>query len=330
MGKTNTPELTLGIEMTNEIYGPTFNPYDLTKSPGGSSGGAAAIVAAGGSVLDLGSDTGGSIREPAHFCGITGLKPTFGRVPRTGHSGPWELNIWDQLTQIGPMARYVEDLQLVLKVIMGEDGIDPTTVNRTVHRTRMEDVKNLRIAVYTDAEVLAPIEPITNSILNAARTLEDSGARVTYAYPDALKEVTDLYLRYTYANLGPMIIKTLNYYHTSIPGKHLVCLLDKIKNHTPVNKQDLDAELAVYRQRMNRFMDEFDLIICPANVTAAVGHAAGNPDYNHDAWFNLYAYNLTGWPAAVIRQEHTNNNLPVGIQIVGRPWREDQVLAVAG
>ena len=111
LGKTNCPELTLSYETDNLVYGRTSNPYDFTRTSGGSSGGAAAIIAAGGVSLDIGSDTGGSIRVPSHFCGIAGIKPTSGRVPRTGHIMPAE-GVLQSLTQIGPMARFVDDLIL--------------------------------------------------------------------------------------------------------------------------------------------------------------------------------------------------------------------------
>src|SRR6266480_3568007 len=124
LGKTNTPELTLSYDTENLIYGRTHNPYDLAQTPGGSSGGAAAILAVGGSALDIGSDTAGSIRIPAHFCGITGLKPTFGRVSRAGHIPPAG-GVAGRRTQVGPMARFVEDLVLALSIISGPDGEDP-------------------------------------------------------------------------------------------------------------------------------------------------------------------------------------------------------------
>ncbi len=114
LGKTNTPELTLSFETDNRVYGRTNNPYDLTRTSGGSSGGAAAIVAAGGAAFDIGSDTGGSIRLPCHFCGTAGIKPTSGRVPRTGHIISYG-GIHDGLTQLGPIARYVRDLGLILR-----------------------------------------------------------------------------------------------------------------------------------------------------------------------------------------------------------------------
>ena len=119
MGKTNTPELTLSGETDNLIYGQTRNPFNPERTPGGSSGGAGAIVSSGGSPLDLGSDTGGSIRLPSHFSGICGIKPTAGRVPRTGHIVPWGMGALDAWTTIGPMCRYVEDLVLSLPIISG-------------------------------------------------------------------------------------------------------------------------------------------------------------------------------------------------------------------
>ena len=125
LGKTNTPEFTMAFETDNLVYGKTNNPHDTSRTPGGSSGGAAAIVAAAGSPLDLGSDTGGSIRQPSHFSGIAGIKPTSGRVPRTGHAVPYGMGASDSLTQIGPMVRYVSDLTLVLPIVAGPDWEDP-------------------------------------------------------------------------------------------------------------------------------------------------------------------------------------------------------------
>ena len=124
LGKTNTPEFTWSDETDNDVYGRTSNPYDLERTPGGSSGGAAAIVAAGGAPFDIGSDTGDSIRQPAHVCGIAGLKPTSGRVPRTGHWPGFE-GLFQSFTQLGPLARRVEDLELLLPILAGPDGIDP-------------------------------------------------------------------------------------------------------------------------------------------------------------------------------------------------------------
>ncbi len=155
LGKTNTPELTLSYSTQNPIYGRTNNPYAVDRSPGGSSGGAAAIVAAGGSAFDIGSDTGGSIRLPAHFCGICGIRPTSGRVPRTGHAIPPGGPL-DALTQVGPLARSVEDLALILPIIAGPDGVDTWT--QPVPLGSMEGIPlpGRRVAYFSDNGICTP------------------------------------------------------------------------------------------------------------------------------------------------------------------------------
>ena len=329
VGKTNTPELTLGIEMSNDIFGPSFNPYDLKRSPGGSSGGAAAILAAGGVALELGSDTGGSIREPANYCGICGIKPTFGRVPRTGHAGPWELDIWDQLTQIGPMARSVDDLELLLNIIHGEDGIDPAAVTRPLRPSQEIKLENLRIAYYTDAGVLEPMVEIQTAINIAAQVLAQANATIRQDFPPVLAKVSDLYIDYTYSYLQPFLQKTLDYYGTVEPALNMKRLLNNVKNSKMAQRSEIIFELNDFRVQMGKFMQDYDIIICPSNITAAIAHSSPDTEYDHNTWFNLYAYNLTGWPAAVVPAGLTDQGLPYGIQIVGKPWHEDQVLAVA-
>jgi len=143
LGKTNVPELALAPETDNVVYGCTNNPYDLSRSPGGSSGGEASIIAAGGSPLGLGSDCGGSIRAPAHFCGLAGIKPTTGRVSRTGHFPPVD-GLMNRLWQVGPIARFVEDLTLALPVIAGVDWRDPILVPMTLGDPELVDLKSLR------------------------------------------------------------------------------------------------------------------------------------------------------------------------------------------
>src|SRR5210317_176418 len=172
LGKTNTPELTLSGETNNLIYGRSLNPFDLARSPGGSSGGSAAIIACGGSALVLGSDTGGSIREPAHLCGLTGIKPTSGRTPRSGHIVPHAAGVMDSLTQIGPMARYVEDLVLALPIICGPDGRDPAVVPVPVGNPAEVDLSKLRIAWYADNGILAAAEDIQRVVTETAAKLQ--------------------------------------------------------------------------------------------------------------------------------------------------------------
>ena len=127
LGKTNLPEISMGFESSNLVYGKANNPFDVERTPGGSSGGEASIIAAGGSPFGIGSDAGGSIRWPAHCCGIVGMKPTTGRTARTGH-WPAFSGIFSLVTQIGPMARSVEDIALTLPMLSGPDGVDPTVM----------------------------------------------------------------------------------------------------------------------------------------------------------------------------------------------------------
>jgi len=177
LGKTNTPELTLYYDTENLIHGRTRNPYDLARSPGGSSGGAAAIVAACGAPFDLGTDTGGSIRLPAHFCGIAGLKPTSGRVPGTGLIIPPGSPV-DALTQIGPMARHVEDLYPILRLICGPDDEDASAVPAPLRDPRRVRLERLRVAWYVDNGVFAVTPEVRAVIRNAARSLGAACARV--------------------------------------------------------------------------------------------------------------------------------------------------------
>ena len=153
MGKTNTPEFTLSFQTDNLVYGRTNNPYDPARTPGGSSGGAAAIIAAGASPFDIGTDTGGSIRLPSHFCGITGIKPTTGRVPCTGNALP-SSGLIAPLSQPGPLARHVEDLCMLLPLISGPDLIDPYAVDATWHDPAKVSLDTLRVGYHTDNDFL--------------------------------------------------------------------------------------------------------------------------------------------------------------------------------
>src|SRR5262252_9087417 len=192
LGKTNTPELTLSGETDNLVYGRTNNPYDVSRTPGGSSGGAGAILAAGGSALDIGSDTGGSIRLPAHFCGIAGIKPTSGRVPRTGHVVPFGMGAVDALTQLGPMARYVEDLILTLPIIAGVDWHDPAIVPMLLGDPHTVNITGLRIAMYTDNGIMSPTPETAAAVCAAATALAEAGASVEEDRPAVLEQTADL------------------------------------------------------------------------------------------------------------------------------------------
>ena len=182
LGKTNTPELTLSYDTENLIYGRTHNPYDLARTPGGSSGGAAAILAVGGSALDIGSDTAGSIRIPAHFCGIAGLKPTIGRVSRAGHILP-PGGVVGQQTHVGPMARFVEDLVLVLSIIAGPDPEDPEVMSVELEDPGAVEIAALRVGYFTESSKGRATSEMVQAVRSATETLASAGLKCEPARP---------------------------------------------------------------------------------------------------------------------------------------------------
>jgi amidase len=328
LGKTNTSELTLGGEMENVIYGATFNPYDLSKSPGGSSGGAGAIIAAGGSPLDLGSDTGGSIREPAHMCGIVGIKPTFGRVPRTGHAISFGAGIVDILTQIGPMARYVEDLRLALPLICGPDWQDPTVVSMVLGDPAVVRLENLHIALYTDGGLSSSDPVISETVLATGKALAEAGAAVEEQAPVVLKRAPELYQWLHFIDRGRWLRRLLQQAGTSKPGPHIARLLEEAESANVPDLSMVLEEINHFRTKMLQFISRFDAIVCPVETYPAAPHGVTEKPGKHDDWGHMYAYNLTGWPAAVVRSGTTAQGLPIGVQVVGQPWREDVVFAI--
>jgi len=328
LGKTNTPELTLSGETNNLIYGRSNNPYDLTRSPGGSSGGSAAIIACGGSALELGSDTGGSIREPAHLCGITGIKPTSGRTPRSGHIVPYG-GVLDSLTQIGPMARYVEDLVLALPIICGPDGRDPNVVPVALGDPAAIDVSRLRVAWYADNGIVAPDDEIQRVVDATAQALRAEVDVLDNRLLPGMRELVSLAtdLRES-ANAG-VIQRLLKRYGTTQPGPDLEGYLTE-KSLAASDRVDpalLEAIDEARSQALGFFAD-YDAIVCPPSHALARPHGASHRD-SFDDWSYMTIHNLLGWPGVSVRAGSSSSGLPVGVQIVAAPWREDIALALA-
>jgi amidase len=324
LGKTNTPEFTLSYETHNLIYGQTNNPYELGYTPGGSSGGAAAIVAAGGSALDIGSDYGGSLRYPAHCCGITTIKPTSGRVPRTGHILPFG-GVLDSFQQIGPMARYVEDLNLVLPLISGPDWIDPSIVPMPFGDPNAVDIKKLRIALHTDNGIISPSAETANAVREAATLLDCEGAKVEEIQPNGIEQSYEIMMGLLSADGGASARRLLKDAGTI---EHTLKWLEFVQ---PIDATQFDALIMKwykFRSAMLYFFKDFDVILCPVNAFPALPH--GSVKGNLMAFSYSMTYNLTGWPASVVRGGTSPDGLPVGLQIVAQPWREEVSLAVAG
>lgn len=328
LGKTNTPELTLSGETNNLIYGRSNNPFDLERSPGGSSGGSAAIIACGGSALELGSDTGGSIREPAHFCGIAGIKPTSGRTPRTGHIVPFG-GVLDSLTQIGPMARYVEDLALALPIICGPDGCDPAVVPVPIGDPYVIDVSQLRVAWYADNGIVAAHPDIQRVVAASAQALQAEVRQIDNQVLPGMRELVDLSTELRESTNAGVILRLLKRWGTDQPGPDLAGYLTEksLARRDRVDPALLEA-IDAARSRALAFFRDYDAILCPPSQALARPHGASHAD-SFDDWSYMTIHNLLGWPGLSLRAGSSASGLPVGVQVVAAPWREDIALALA-
>jgi amidase len=328
IAKTNVPELCLAFESDNLIFGRTNNPYDASRTSGGSSGGEAAIIAANGSPLGLGSDAGGSVRLPAHFCGIATVKPTSGRLPKTGHYLP-PGGIADRLWQIGPMARHVEDLMRVMPILAKQDGIDASVVPVPLKNPAEVQLRDLRIAFYVNNGIAPPTKETAETVIRAARAFEDAGASVIEDKPDGVDVPPAFWcdllapdggggLRVLLDEIGSAQFHPLVHQFLDIVGPRAL---------STGQLMNLLAEWDALRTRMTRFLANYDAIVCPVAASPAIAH--GTSYQNLEIFTYTMAYNFAGWPAAVVPFGTSSERLPIGVQIVSHPWREDVALALA-
>lgn len=330
LGKTNTPEFTLSFETDNLVFGRTTNPYAADRSPGGSSGGAAAALAAALCAFDIGSDTGGSIRVPSHFCGTAGLKPTQGRVPRTGHAVSFG-GVHDPLTQLGPMARSVADLELILRVIAGPDGRDPFVTPAPLRDPGEVDLRGLRVAWHADNGLFTPAADVQAVTAGAVKALADAGAAVTETVPDPLPGSFDELLALFVWNDdgGAWIQRLLDVAGTKEASPGIAAQID------PALRVDA-AEFARrietrdrFRSDMLGFMQRYDALVTPVAGFPATAYGETEDPEHFPGYCYTMVYNLAGLPAAVVRCGTSATGLPIGVQIAAQPWREDVALAVA-
>ena len=327
IGKTNTPELTFGIGTTNEVHGRTNNPYDPRRSPSGSSGGAAAILAAGGSALDVGSDTGGSVREPAHACGISALKPTNGRVPLTGHAVPRAFGAVGSLTPLGPLARWVGDLALAHQLLSGPDGLDcsvpPVPVDDPI-----DEVAGLRAFWYVDNGEVAAEPSVAGAVRDAAEVLADRGTTVAQGMPGPLVGARELYERLLTTGASSRIRRILDRLGTTTPGPGLGERIDGAQTRSAGDLDAILEEVDMFRGAMQACMTDLDVLLCPVTAFPALLHEDMEGD-NYLLWGFEAVFNLCGWPVVVVRAGTSPEGLPIGVQIAAPPWREDLALGVA-
>jgi amidase len=331
LGKTNTPEFTLGGGARgtfNLVYGQTYNPYNTAYSPSGSSGGAGAIVSSYGAYFDIGSDYGGSIRGPANVNGIAGIKPTLGRVPRTGHivgyGGPF-----DSFQETGPLARRVEDLALLLPILSGPDNSDAMMAPVPLGDPAKVDLKSLRVAYYTTNAMVDPTAEIQDMVKTCAGYFLKLGCKVKQDRPPKLSELAEVRRRFSDADDGDHLRRMLKLHGTTqaSPGLRLV--------GTPLPSAEFTRaceEMDAIKSEQLTWLEQYDLIICPAAAKPPERvplefTRVPNPKESYTS-----EYNTTGWPAGVVRAgtSKADPGLPLGIQVVAQPWRDDVVIAALG
>jgi len=340
LGKTNTPEMAIPYESDNPVFGRTNNPHRLDLTPGGSSGGEAAAIAAGLSPAGLGSDLSGSIRVPAHFCGIVGLKPTTGLVPMDGHT-PSADGLLSMAACIGPMARTVADLDLVLKIIAdarhsGTSGDSPSLQQGSLEHP------GLRVAWYADDGVAPVTEETRGAIIAAANALSDAGLEVNEEKPPGISDGGRLWvelfsraaneqLRGLYEGredaAGPLVSRLLHNFESATDLK------DKISKAENAAAAVLERERL--REALLRWMKATPLILAPVGSTPAFEHDARRVMVKGESIgvFRAFSYsqtfNVFGLPSVVVPAGRSVDGLPIGVQIVGRPFDEVTVLAAA-
>jgi Asp-tRNA(Asn)/Glu-tRNA(Gln) amidotransferase A subunit family amidase len=336
LGATNTPEFLMAWETDNVLYGRTNNPWDLSRTPGGSSGGEAAAIASGCSAGGVGSDGGGSIRVPAHFSGICGLKPTPGRIAATGHF-PESLGPFALLGVVGPMARTLADLKVLFEVMQGPDDGDPCAVPVPVRWPTEADLRNIRIGYFED-DGRTPVTPETRTAVRvAAEALRRAGFRAEAFRPEGLEAARQTWWKF-FGIAGGMLLLPLARGHENELSPILREFLGWVgaePSHTGQSLLDTWIQRDQVRMQVLASMREYPILLCPVAAIPAFHHGErewqvdGKAVRYLDAWSYTEWFNLLGMPAVVVPVGQSADGLPIGVQIVGRPWEEELVLEVA-
>jgi aspartyl-tRNA(Asn)/glutamyl-tRNA(Gln) amidotransferase subunit A len=340
LGKTNVPEMAIPYECDNPVFGRTNNPHNPQMTSGGSSGGEAAAIAAGLSPAGLGSDLSGSIRVPAHCCGIAGLKPTVGRVLMDGHT-PAVSGVVSLGACIGPMARRVGDLALLFKVLAEPTQFEAN--QNDADALSPESLRGLRVGWYGDDGVTPVANEIRTVVKAAAEALADAGLEVVETIPPGVSKGsrlwvdlfsdaanTEIAMRYRgrEAAAGPLVARLLQEFTTASPEFE-----DKIE--TAERLAAAVVELERLREELLIWMKGTPLILAPIGATVAFAHGTGRVDVDGKsisqfrAFSYSQAFNVFGLPSVAVPAGRTANGLPVGVQVVGRSFEELTVLSAA-
>jgi amidase len=328
LGKTNTPEFTLGgggKGTINLVYGVTRNPYNTDYQPSGSSGGAGAIVAAGGAYFDIGSDYGGSIRGPAFVNGIAGIKPTLGRVPRTGHIVGYG-GAFDSFQETGPLARRVEDIALLMPVLAGPDNWDAAMAPVPLGDPAAVQIGKLRVAFYTSNGIMDPTAEMQALVNQCVGYFTKAGCKVKEDRPPKMAELATVRQKFNGADGREHIRRLLRLHGTTQASPGLNISGDVVSSGEFTR---LCEEMDAIRSEQLAWLEQYDLIVCPANQRAPIRLDFEQPAEARSRSSYTSQYNTTGWPAGVVRAGTSKDEagLPLGIQLVGQPWRDDVVIA---
>jgi amidase len=329
LGKTNTALLAYDQQTTNPIFGRTNNPWDLTRTPSGSSGGAAAAIAAGLTPFDVGSDAGGSIRVPAHFCGIYGLKPTFGLVSADGHIPdlPAQARLDWVLSTSGPLARSLDDVELALRLVAGPDGKDSTVQQVPSHQVELVHPRNLKIAWARTFPGVRVSREIEASLDRLAGDIERRGARVEEVLPSiSFDEQWDVYQ--ALSNATWRLRARLHGINEVDDGGDPPTLPEYL---VALDRRDR------FIREWERFFEQWDALLGPPCMRTAYVHCErgspipvdGTPARYEDECRHCYEFNLTGHPALVCPLALSPSGLPIGVQMVSSRWADFKLLAIA-
>ncbi len=339
IAKTNLPEMAMDYDCDNPVFGATRNPWNLERVPGGSSGGEAAALACGFSAMGMGSDIGGSIRVPSHFCGTVGLKPGWGTVPPNGvmvgpvHEFTPLTPQWVEMGVVGPMARFVDDLTLAYNLVRGPHASSPHTAPSSQARPEQVDLKRLRCAFFTGGGLIPVAPEIRTAVESAARALDKIGVPVEQKMPP-IAGVAALWINYLTADGNQPLHDALGE-NVKLSRERLRMLFAPATDIATSAFFKLAVERDTFRAALAGFMERYPVIVCPVFCTTAFPHGALSVEVEGQT-YPLYSagwpstwVNLAGLPAAVVPAGRDREGLPIGVQIVGRAFEEETVLAVA-
>jgi Asp-tRNA(Asn)/Glu-tRNA(Gln) amidotransferase A subunit family amidase len=333
LGNTNTPEFLMAYETDNLLTGKTSNPWNLAHSAGGSSGGEAAAIAAGCSAGGVGSDGGGSVRVPAHFCGICGLKPTPGRIPATGHFPPGT-GAFSWLGVVGPMARTIADVRSLFEVMAGPDAGDALSAPVPLRAYREGELRGLRVGILESEALGIATAEMRAAVERTAKSLDERGFTVEPFRLDGLDRALNLWWFF----FGPVIGNLLWHSVAGHEDQISPMLREYLSHATSGNSITLDqftkacADRDLLRADILRQMRDTPVLLSPVSTSRAFRHGQGNyhpgTGYRDTMRFSQWL-NLTGFPGASVPVGVSNEGLPIGVQVIGRPFEDELVLAVS-